>query len=274
MKAKKSSFTCFLLATCLLLAGPACMNASANQSDGTDESVIKVLTYNIGGSGQLEEVCEIVRAQNPDIVSLQEVERYSRTLPGDTPKELSDALGMNYYYYVHAINFKSEDGGGERGNLILSKYPIIDFKGYRLGRQDNDDVLCPFGYVLLEKDGKRFYFASVQLDGKDADDTRAAQVRELFQLISPLGDAAILLAGDMNTKPFSTTLTDLQAKFATTQSAPVTVIPDEGDSYTSDWIMYTSGSGFGEQSYEAVGTTPSTIVGTDHLPVVATYTIQ
>src|SRR6187401_3225015 len=77
------------------------------QSNGASASVrsIKVLTYNIhhgrgtDGKYSLERIASVIAAQDPDIVALQEVEKFrTRTAHDDQPEHLAELLGMKHVF--------------------------------------------------------------------------------------------------------------------------------------------------------------------------------
>lgn len=99
-----------------------------------------VMTYNIrvgvGAEGSfagshpyngLQRVAELILSFDPDIVALQEVDRFqARTGRVDQAAWLADALGM---HFAHSPSYLAEpvpQGGRARyGNAILSKQPIV-----------------------------------------------------------------------------------------------------------------------------------------------------
>jgi endonuclease/exonuclease/phosphatase family metal-dependent hydrolase len=95
---------------------------------------LSLMTYNIhrgigkNGALNLSATAEVINASNADIISLQEVERYSiRTGFVDQIKFLGTHTSMNYAYgkSINVLN-------GEYGNAILSKYPIEEYKAFPL----------------------------------------------------------------------------------------------------------------------------------------------
>ena len=87
------------------------------------EVTVKAMTYNTysGRKQGIDKIAEVIKKENPDIVSLQEIERNTEINPWDTPKKLSELTGMKYYYFAHALDIPT---GGDSGNVILSKYPV------------------------------------------------------------------------------------------------------------------------------------------------------
>lgn len=274
MKTKTNAFSRFALAACFLLSGSFISPIAAQEASGDNQdATIKIMTYNTKSgklAGGMGEICNIIRAEEPDFAVLQEIERNTSDNPGDIPMIMAEELGMDYYLFIHAKNIKE---GGDYGNVILSKYPILDYRTYKLGRKENNDNIRSFGFILTEKEGKKFYVATTLLDHQESDATRENQVKELLLFVSSL-EYPILLGGDMNSRPGSAIMDKLKEKFTvefTGENAPATVIPEEGEAYTSDWIIYSPANAFSVESYEAVTSAQGKA---EHLPIVATYTIH
>ena len=89
---------------------------------------MRLLTYNIhkgiGGRDRryrIERIVEVIEAQNPDLICLQEVDRHvGRSRFHDQPRELADAFRFDFHLYQ--LNVKRDRGG--YGNLLLSRWPL------------------------------------------------------------------------------------------------------------------------------------------------------
>lgn len=92
---------------------------------------LRVLSYNIhkciGGIDRKYDpsrICEVVSKLEPDIVMMQEVDAGVKRSNGDHQAELlAEALGLKYHTWFPNVEIK---GGGQYGNAILSRYPIIE----------------------------------------------------------------------------------------------------------------------------------------------------
>lgn len=90
---------------------------------------MRLLSYNIhkgiGGRDRryrFERIVDVIQAERPDIVCLQEVDRHvRRTRHDDQPGKLAEALDAAEALYQ--INVHSKRGGGY-GNLVLSRWPF------------------------------------------------------------------------------------------------------------------------------------------------------
>ena len=95
------------------------------------EIVLRTMTYNTysGRNAGIEAIADAIRRNNPDLVALQEVERFTELNPGDTPAILAEMTGLKYHAFIHALDIRS---GGDYGNVILSKYPSLEERSFRL----------------------------------------------------------------------------------------------------------------------------------------------
>ena len=89
---------------------------------------MRLLTYNIhkgiGGRDRryrLERIVEVIEAENPDLICLQEVDHNCRrSRHHDQPKLLAEAF--NAVAHLHQLNVHLREGG--YGNLVLSRWPL------------------------------------------------------------------------------------------------------------------------------------------------------
>ncbi|CAN5851362.1 endonuclease/exonuclease/phosphatase family protein [soil metagenome] len=92
---------------------------------------LRVLSYNIhkciGGVDRRYEparIVEVIRKQDADVVMLQEVDAGVKRSNGDRQVELiGNELGLRYHTWFPNVDVR---GGGQYGNAILSRYPLIE----------------------------------------------------------------------------------------------------------------------------------------------------
>lgn len=73
----------------------------------------------------LEPIIEVIRREDPDIVALQEVDRFrARTRYEDQAAYIASALGMEFAFGPAFYGEETEVGRGMYGNALLSKFPI------------------------------------------------------------------------------------------------------------------------------------------------------
>lgn len=105
-----------------------------------ENRVMAQLVNMIKSPAEFNALIEEIRAENPAIVGL--ISLHTRS-SGYVPEDFVEALGYPYYYYV-------ADGRGtaNRGNLIMSKYPLTFVENY----QEADKDL--FTYLTTKIDGR------------------------------------------------------------------------------------------------------------------------
>jgi endonuclease/exonuclease/phosphatase family metal-dependent hydrolase len=92
---------------------------------------LRVLSYNIhkciGGVDRRYEpsrIVEVIRKLDADVVMLQEVDAGVKRSNGDKQAELlGNELGLRYHTWFPNVDIR---GGGQYGNAILSRYPLIE----------------------------------------------------------------------------------------------------------------------------------------------------
>jgi len=257
----------FVLIAALLVAVSA-NETSAQKLSGEVE--IKTMTYNIYSARKMgiEAIAAVIRKVNPDVVSLQEVERNTDVNPMDFPKEIAALTGMKYYFFAHALTLKK----GDYGNVILSKYPLLQTKSIHLGVANDGDDTRSFGYALLEKDGKQFYFATTHLGYKKDDATRLKQIAEILKEIKNLKQP-IILGADLNSRPNSQTMPALQKWF----TLPCQIsncewtVPTPKPTYTCDWLIYAPQHAFEVKDYAVQFWADKE---SDHYPVLGIFNLK
>ena len=190
------------------------------------------LTYNIhhgeGMDGKLDlaRIAELIKAEKPDLVALQEVENgTTRTTKVDQTAELAKNTGM-YGYFGKAFDF----AGGEFGNAVLMP---ADRAGNIVTKP-----LPPSGEPrnVIQSFYSRNYpgldtpitFLATHLDWGNADG-RKKQVEAIVEYAAKLpADAPVILAGDFNAEPDDAALAPLRA------AGWVDVTADAGLSFPAD----------------------------------------
>ena len=169
--------------------------------------VIRALTYNvhkcIGGLDRrydLERVVETIAHYDPDIALLQEVDRGAKRSKGDDQAVmLAEALGFSHRCWFSNVKVRS---GGEYGNAILSKFPIVSSENIdiTIGPKKRRSVLHTNLRVSLPSGSTRtlhVYNAHLGLSGIE----RNMQLRR-FLASNPFSglhhDTPVIIGGDFN----------------------------------------------------------------------------
>ena len=279
-----------LTAAALLLVVAAC-NKDENYNDKYgDRAVIppkgqslRVMTYNIYGAratspanaADLDALAEVIRRQNPDFVTLNEVDVFTNRTGKDVHQacDLAEKLGMEWHF-SKAI----DRDGGEYGDAVLSKYPILEKRSYRLpcaAEQPGEDrALC---VIRVQIDGKDLYVASTHLDHLSGDASRLVQANEIRRIRDTELDGDLILAGDLNAIPSSNVIATMTSFLTNTGPIDQYTFPSDDPSRKIDYIMYAPIEHFGVQNCTVVSRSDQQVDGvdaSDHRPVVADIRFQ
>lgn len=276
---KQLSYLALLLGICLS-CGKGSKEPAPNPNPTVKGSVVTVMTYNIYGArsggvpdADLKAIAKTITDSKADLVALNEVDAFTTRNGKDRhlARDLAALTGMNWYF-TKAMDFY----GGEYGDAVLSKFPILESKRYSLSVADGvGGELRSVAMIKVKKDDKEFYFASTHLDHLQIEDNRILQANQLKQIVADL-NKPLILAGDFNAKPDSQTMTIVKGymTLGCRQQCPFTY-PSGGGSYgtpanTIDYIMYSPVDKFAINSYNAI----PYLTASDHAPVVATIEIK
>ncbi|TKC07908.1 endonuclease/exonuclease/phosphatase [Pedobacter polaris] len=257
----------------LLLLFTACsdkvtMPAHQTQTSGNNE--LKVLCYNIHhanppskeGLIDLDAIANVIKAENPDVVALQEIDRLTKRSGGiDEAKLLAQKTGMKYHFF-RAI----DHDGGEYGTMILSKHPFSDIKSISLPEAfPGEDRILAYVTVKMPS-GKTFILANTHLDAQRNNDTRTLQMKTILQELSAKREP-IILCGDLNSVDTSEAIKLLDQQFKRTciLNCPGT-IPVINPTKTIDYIAIKNAT-WPVKSHIVI---PETYAS-DHRPLVVTF---
>lgn len=279
-----------LTAAALLLVVAAC-NKDENYNDKYgDRAVIppkgqslRVMTYNIYGAratspanaADLDAIAEVIRRQNPDFVTLNEVDVFTNRTGKDVHQacDLAEKLGMEWHF-SKAI----DRDGGEYGDAVLSKYPILEKRSYRLpcaAEQPGEDrSLC---VIRVQIDGKDLYVASTHLDHLSGDASRLVQATEIRRIRDTELEGDLILCGDLNAIPSSNVIATMTSFLTNTGPIDQYTFPSDDPSRKIDYIMYAPIEHFGVQNCQVVSRGDQQVDGvdaSDHRPVIADIRFQ
>ena len=279
-----------LTAAAWLLVVAAC-NKDENYNDKYgDRAVIppkgqslRVMTYNIYGAratspanaADLDAIAEVIRRQNPDFVTLNEVDVFTNRTGKDVhqARDLAEKLGMEWHF-SKAI----DRDGGEYGDAVLSKYPILEKRSYRLpcaAEQPGEDrSLC---VIRVQIDGKDLYVASTHLDHLSGDASRLVQATEIRRIRDTELEGDLILCGDLNAIPSSNVIATMTSFLTNTGPIDQYTFPSDDPSRKIDYIMYAPIEHFGVQNCQVVSRGDQQVDGvdaSDHRPVIADIRFQ
>ena len=153
---------------------------------------IRVLDFNTHRSyGGIGTVAAEIAAVDPDIVLLQEIDRFKGSTGNiDQAAYFADALGMD-----HAFGANVRSGNGEYGVAILSRFEILSSENYLLPNAPGGEQRGLLG-VGVEIGGQEVRIYNTHLQNK-LPGLREAQARHIAGILAN-EENPIILGGDMN----------------------------------------------------------------------------
>lgn len=200
---------------------------------------LRILSYNIhhaeGVDGKLDvpRIAQVILSVDPDLVALQEVDKNTiRTGKVNQDIELSRLTKMNSVFGSN-ITFQ----GGQYGNAILSKFPIIKNKNFLLPNVDSGEQRGLLQSQIQISNKENVLFFSTHLDHRRSDTERLASAKAINQIISLDNKAPAIIAGDFNDVPDSPTLKELGKVWLRTNKKILRTIPASKPSRQIDYIF-------------------------------------
>jgi len=190
---------------------------------------LRVMTYNIqSGGGDLSRIAEVIRAANPDLAALQEVDVHwaDRSAFVDEAEALSSRPGMRVRF-ARIYRLPPPVSGQpmrEFGVALLTRLPISEFHNdslTRLSTQEEHPIptrMPGLLEVVVDVTGARVRVFDTHLDYRADPSVRTQQVAEMLARIdsSPM---PTIVFGDLNAGPSSAELQPLLARLRDTWPA-------------------------------------------------------
>lgn len=249
---------------------------------------VTVMHYNIWGASspwdaeRFDRVAAVINGNKPDFVSLNEVDSLTTRNPYFMARELAVRTGM-YYAFAKAREPYSLHWNqpGAYGDAILSKYPILEVKRFKLypdpaqGEMEKEDrAVCA---VRVNVNGMSLWIATTHLDHRAEEMSRIYQARNLKPVVDQL-EGSLIMCGDLNAIPTSETM-----------QIVCTYLTPQYPSYTSQYYTYPSNHKGqanptrlidyilikpDEQNLECVSYRIVNSPASDHCAVVATFKLK
>lgn len=234
---------------------------------------LRVMLYNILGSAQttlrdLERIANIIKAENPDIVGLNEV---FRTPLGNQDQIIAGFLGSQWTT-VFGLNVSSTFFGltYDYGNAILSRYPIIDAINRWIPPQPgNEQRGCLQAKINING---TILNAFVTHWAHNNETERRYSADSILIWMNQVAEPKILL-GDLNARTYSVPLRKMQSQYMdaigiTAFGTTYTFIPNPAIVGRIDHIFLPQNTTILESHIVSYG---DALVASDHFPVVVTY---
>lgn len=189
----------------ILIFGFTGCNNNGSQVESNVPVRLKVLSYNIyhgenmDGGSNLAMVARIIRALDPDLVALQEVDSCTNRSGGI---DISDVLGKltgMYHKFGKAMDYQ----GGGYGEAILSKYPILETVNHSLPASEGHEPRAALEITMKLPSDKKIRFIGTHLDHTRDSEDRIQQTRTINEKAFTDSEIPMVLAGDLNARPGS-----------------------------------------------------------------------
>ena len=236
---------------------------------------IRAMSWNISaGHGDLGPIAAVIRAWNPDIVGLQEVDvRWSsRSAFVDQADSLARTLGMHVRFapIYSLLDTVDNRGPKEFGVAVLSRYPIRKFTNHtitRLSTQQANAKPSPapgFLEIEVEAPGGPIAVYDTHLDYRADPSVRAVQANEMAAIMKSTATRQIMF-GDLNAQrkaPELAPLAFLKDGLAECDSCGLSY-PAEKPVKRIDFVLASS-------EFDFVDVKTDTMTASDHRAVIAT----
>lgn len=165
---------------------------------------LRVMTFNIhhGADAEdrmrVEEMAGVIRDEQVDLVLLQEVDRgVERSDRRDLISELSEQSGLSHSAFGKNIDHQ----GGDYGNGILSRYPIVRWENMHLRQDKPERERRGVLQAVVQVDGVEVAVLATHLDAGDADERRISADEIVEELLPRYQGRPIIFGGDLNEGP-------------------------------------------------------------------------
>jgi endonuclease/exonuclease/phosphatase family metal-dependent hydrolase len=227
----------------------------------------------------LQASIDVMRAYDPDIVGVQEVDRFwARSAYVDEPAAIAAGLGMEHYCYAPNLDHAPDTHSSvphQYGTVIVSRFPILDCDNTLLPRTGNNEQRG-LTRALINVRGVRLQFYNTHLHTTATD--RLMQTAVIGSVLDAAPEGSKVLIGDLNARPTAAEMVPVYARLVDAWLVAGVPTPDNPDGNTSpanltgnptsriDYVFTSAQVAAGAVSVP-IGT--DTRLAADHYPVVA-----
>lgn len=177
---------------------------------------LRLLSFNTrraeGPPGSLKRLAHEIRALEPDLVLLQEVDRFQRrSRRVDQARVLADLLGMHDSYSPTVVR-----GRSQYGTLILSRHPIVDTGRIRLPGRPGVEPRA-LHWATVDVRGRLMNVYNTHLESVRPR-LRLRQARTVLRTVRR-DRRPVVVGGDLNSWPASGLVAEVSAHLTDTWSA-------------------------------------------------------
>ena len=156
----------------------------------------------------------VMRSQSPDIIGVQEVDRFwARSASQDEPAVIAAGLGMEHYCYAANLDHQPDthaDVPHQYGTVIVSRFPILDCSNTLLRRTGTNEQRG-LTRALINVRGVPLQFYNTHLHTTAAD--RLLQTADIAAVIDAAPDGPKVLVGDFNARPTAVEMVPIFSRF-------------------------------------------------------------
>jgi endonuclease/exonuclease/phosphatase family metal-dependent hydrolase len=261
--------------------------STSTTSTSTSTTTLRVLQYNThhGGYGtdgryDTNRLANWIVKMNPDVVMLNEIEKYTGWGNQNQPevyKNLLETKTGKTWYYIFAQEFGDWSSNG-KGNLILSRVPFKFTDRYELVYNGDRSV----AEATISWNSRSITFVLTHLD-PDSQTLRLKQATEVTNWASAEPENKIL-TGDMNAWPDQSSISQIDKYFydswavAESKGTAIAFSGNNGETKKGriDYIFYSKGaSNLSVKSSQVYDTRDSNgVMPSDHRPVLTTFYVK
>jgi len=219
-----------------------CLSLISLSQEVPDSSVkVRVLTFNIyhgatmKGDFDLDLIAGVIKAADPDLVALQEVDFMTRRARGyDLATELGWRTGRASLF-GRAMTYD----GGEYGEAVLSRYSFIVSRNIPLPYTGNNEPRAALEVTTILPSGDTIVFIGTHLDHTGDETDRILQAKRINEMLVGVR-YPVILVGDLNAEPGSAPIMLLEEHWGSAydKDVPVPTYPSGVPSKKIDYVMY------------------------------------
>ncbi|MDP4205563.1 MAG: endonuclease/exonuclease/phosphatase family protein [Bacteroidota bacterium] len=224
------------------------------------------MTYNIYHGATLKEdfdldyLSKVITRQNPDVVFLQEVDRYTKRSRGmDIATELAYRTKLSALFGT-AMPFDD----GQYGITILSRYPICSSKNYILPYSKGRESRALLVANVKLGSGDTISLMCTHIDQNDKNSDRPIQIKRILNISNTIKYPKIL-AGDFNMTPDAPELKFLDPYFSRNKrDDEIYTYPSDKPTIKIDYIFFAP-----QKNFTILNSlVPEETIGSDHRPYI------
>jgi endonuclease/exonuclease/phosphatase family metal-dependent hydrolase len=156
----------------------------------------------------------VIRAHNPDVVGVQEVDRFwARSAYQDEPAVLAAGLGMDHYCYAANLDHQPDTHANvphQYGTVIISRFPILDCSNTLLRRTGTNEQRG-LTRALINVRGVPLQFYNTHLHTTATD--RLMQTADIAAVIDNAPAGVKVMVGDFNARPTAAEMVPIFSRF-------------------------------------------------------------